>query len=164
MNFKLSHIALAFVASVSFYAAAENVIPNSVVVSDANITVAQDASVGIVITPESGVTVSAVKTGGPVSFAKFKLSGKNVAVRFLDAQPQIPNCTFIYGINDKKNKIDVCMDGLFNQFDAGGFTYSKGDAGIEYDIRGGSDNAVPAVTTVGGDTYKLTMEAVQYTL
>ncbi|MGR1254925.1 hypothetical protein [Aeromonas veronii] len=165
MNFKFSRIALAFVASASFCAAAETIVPGSAVVSEADIIVLQDAAVGLTITPEANLTVSAIKQGAVTDIAKFNVSGNNAAVRLLNGHPAGPHCGYIFGTTDNTNKIEVCLKGAVAQdkFDANGSTYFKAAAG-EHAIRGGGDNKSPQLTSVGADTYKLAMEVVQYTL
>ncbi|MGR1254926.1 hypothetical protein [Aeromonas veronii] len=162
MKFKLSRVALAFVASASFYAAAETIVPGSAVVSEADVAVAQDAAVGLTITPIANLTVADIKRPGR-DMAKYKVSGANATVRLLNAQSNYPHCAFIYGANDNTNKVDVCLVGPHDKFTADGIVYYKANEG-EYVIRSGDYNRQPTITKVGADTYKLAMEVAQYAL
>ncbi|MFM5567316.1 hypothetical protein ACET8I_12255 [Aeromonas veronii] len=168
MNFKLSHIALAFVASVSFYAAAENVVPGSEMVGNADVAVRQDSQLSLTINPVVNLTVADIKKGRSTNVAKFKVSGgmgSNTAVRLLNASNTHPHCAYIFGSSDKTNKLEVCLSNSVHMKDfvENGNTYFiLGDG--EYDIRGGADNINPNLTSVGADSYNMAMELVQYTL
>lgn len=170
MTFKHTHIALAFLASASFGAVAETVVQGSAVVSEADIIVSQNNAVGLAITPEANITVSDIKEKNFVPFAKFTLSGKDVAVRLLGADQVRPVCADIFGATNNTNKIQACLHapnytpntlGTFNKFVAGGITYFKYPSGREYIIRSGGENLH---SPISADTYTLAMEAVQYTL
>ncbi|MFM5568950.1 hypothetical protein ACET8I_20720 [Aeromonas veronii] len=164
MNFRVSHVVLVFVASASFSASAEAIVPGSAVVSEADITVLQDASVGLTITPEANLTVADIKKSRSTQIAKFKVRGGNAAVRFVNQLLSTPQCAYVFGVADQKHKFQVCLKGSAGNFVDNGNRYYKYSPG-DYIIQGAYDNVLANsnLTNVGADAYKLEMELVQYT-
>ncbi|MFM5567317.1 hypothetical protein ACET8I_12260 [Aeromonas veronii] len=164
MTFKFSHVALVFVASASFFAAAENIVPGSQVLANADIVVSQDSTLSLTLNPVANLTVSDIRKGRATTVAKFKVdgsSGDNAAVRLVGANPSYPDCAYLLGSSNKNNKMEVCLDYPSEKFVDNGNTYYKYGNG-EYQVKGGGDNVQPTMP-VGADTYKLSMELVRYT-
>lgn len=164
MTFKLSHVALAFVASASLCAAAETLVPSSKVSADANIIVSQDAKLTLAITPVANLTVSDVKKGKTTTVAKFKVGGStgdNTAVRLRASEPHNPTCADLRGVSNNHNKMQVCLDSPPEKLVDDGVTYYKYGNG-EFAVVSSPANTNPAMP-VGIDTYNMAMELVRYT-
>ena len=133
MNIKLSHIALALITSVSFSAVAENVVPDSGVTADADVTIVGGSTLSLSIAPVTGVTVEQVRkasTANKVILAKYKLIGDNAAVRMVNADAKYPYCTTSAGTSFNDNKLEICIDDQdAKKFSVNSNTYYKLNAG-----------------------------------
>lgn len=164
MNLKYSHIALAFIASASFCAVAETIVPGSEINAKADIVVAQDAKLSLAINPAANLTVTDIRKGRATTVAKFKVDGGlggDTAVRLVAAPSEHPDCAFLQGAANNNNKILVCLDNPPQKFSEGGIDYFKYGNG-EYQVVGHDQNALPTMP-VGADSYNLAMELVRYT-
>ncbi|MBO1386553.1 hypothetical protein BVJ60_17485 [Vibrio cholerae] len=162
MNIKLSRIALALMASVSFSALANNVVSGSEVIAEADIVVNADSNLSLTITPIAGLTVSDINKGAVTKVANMNLTGTNLAVRMINAVADYPYCAVSFGNNNPSNTMQICLgEGTVNNFVYNGFTYYPVSEGSNY-LRAGNDNA--KLFNVGPDTYRVMLELVQYTL
>ncbi|MBO1386295.1 hypothetical protein BVJ60_16140 [Vibrio cholerae] len=166
MNIKLSRIALGLMASVSFSALANNVVSGSAVIAEADIVVNADSNLSLTIAPIAGLTVSDLKKG-QTKVANINVTSSdfmsNLAVRMVNANTQFPYCTVAVGTYNSNNTATFCLGDLkFTAFESNGFIYYPVSHGANY-LRSGQWN-VDGVTNPGADSYRVSMELVQYTL
>lgn len=162
MKIKFSHIALAVIASSSFSAvAAEALVTGQVVTAEENIIVTGGSSLGLTITALPDLTVAKVKLGDKTNVAKFNVTGTNVAVRMVNADAKFKYCSVLSGTDNTENKMAVCLRQSDGGFDIGADRYYKFNEGQHF-LRSGNDNI--SIYNAAADTYKVTMEAVQYTM
>ena len=162
MNMKLSHIALALLASTSFYAAAETIVAGSAVTAEADIVVSADSSFALLINPLEGLTVSDFKKKDQ-KLGEFSVS-EDAYVRIVgnESKPNRRQCTFIYGESNSQNKIEVCTSGSPGILaSVNGTYYYSYEAQKKHSIVTGGYNTDPSVTNVNPDTYKISMEAIR---
>ncbi|ELL3752078.1 hypothetical protein ACPFUK_002898 [Vibrio cholerae] len=156
-------IALALITPMSFSALANNVVSGSEVIADADIVVNTNSSLSFTVTPVEGLTVADIKQGAKTNVATLNLTGSNLALRMVNAIPDYPYCTVAVGTNNSDNTAEFCFGGdTANSFVDSGNTYYKVSEGTNY-LRSGNDNG-SGKYKVGADTYKVTMELVEYTL
>lgn len=163
MNIKLSHIALVLMASASFSAVAESVVSGTSQTADADFVVNATSTIGLSITPFNNLSVADIETG-TAKVGTFTVIGTDTAVRMINADATHSHCSWVTGITNSANKIAICMGTSSGSFVDNGFKYYKRAAG-SYNLHSGSYNSTGAGgAVVGADTYKLSMELVQYTL
>ncbi|EJL6325681.1 hypothetical protein ACPD0F_003651 [Vibrio cholerae] len=163
MNIKLSRISLAFTVSVSFSTLANNVVSGSEVIADADIVVNAKSYVSLTITPIEGLTITDIKKGKQTKVATLNLIGNNLAVRMINPNSDYPYCTIAVGTNNRNNTAAFCLGGdMSHSFVDNGNTYYPVSPGVNY-LRSGQYNAI-GKSKVGVDTYKVSMELVEYTL
>ncbi|MBW3781456.1 hypothetical protein GL270_09410 [Aeromonas veronii] len=166
MNMKISHVAFAMIACTSFSAAAiDSVVAGTAVAVDAAINVSAPSAVGLTITPASNVSLSDIKKGDAV-LGNFTVTGTNAAVRMVDQDAVNKQCTMAKGSNNAANTLLICMNinatDIANSFEDAGFKYYKYADGTKKNLRTYEYNKYG--DNPGADTYKFTMEVVNYTI
>lgn len=166
MNMKISHVAFAMIACTSFSAAAiGSVVAGTAVTVDAAINVSAPSAVGLTITPASYVSLSDIKKGGVV-LGNFTVTGTQAAVRMVDQDPANKHCTMAKGSNNAANTLLICMHvsstDIANSFEDAGFRYYKYANGSKNNL--GTYEYGKYGDNPGADTYKFSMEVVNYTI
>lgn len=171
MNMKSSRVALALalITPMSFSALAETVLSGSEVIAEADITVKAISSLSLTLTPIEGLTVADIKKGPETKVANINLTSSNpaskIAIRMLAANPSSPYCTVASGTNDSKNTAEFCLPvdlGFISSFTDKGNVYYEFASGPTY-LRSSAWNK-DGHTNVQPDTYKVSVEAVEFTL
>lgn len=159
-SIKISNVAVALLASTSFYAAAETIVPGSAVTVEADIVVSAGSAIGLEVIPAQGLTVGKLLDEA-TKLATLKVTGNNAAIRLINADPTATHCAWVNGVNNNTNKVQMCLNQSNGPLTIGGVRYWKYAAG-EHGLHPGTSNSNAGLAKLGADTYKVSLEAIQY--